>query len=512
MRLSLLSSFFLATVTGVLAAEGSDVLDLTAANFETVVNPAELILVEFFAPWCGHCKALAPHYEEAATTLKGKNIPIAKVDCVENSDLCQTHGVSGYPTLKVFRNGTPTEYNGPRKADGIVSYMVKQSLPAVTPVTADKHAEFVKADKVVVVLYATEASEAPVPSFSKVADKHREQYLFGLVTDPAVAAAADVSPPAVVVYKSFDEGREDYPAANVASFNEAHLATWLKEHSVPLLDEVSGENYGSYAESGLPLAYIFVDPTSADKDTVVDSFKGVAKSYKGKVNFVWIDAVKFSEHAKAMNLHEAKWPAFVIQDIAKQLKFPFDQSSEFSAATVGPFVQKFVDGSLEPSIKSAPIPETQEGPVTVVVAKQFDEIVYDDSKDVFIEFYAPWCGHCKRLAPTWDTLAEKYAAVKDKLVVAKMDATENDIPPSAPFRVNGFPTIKFKPAGGREFVDYEGDRSLESLIEFLESKAKNSLVAPPSAGSESAPADTPAASETVVPVGGEKAAQGHVEL
>ena len=58
---------------------------------------------------------------------------------------------------------------------------------------------------------------------------------------------------------------------------------------------------------------------------------------------------------------------------------------------------------------------------------------------------------------------------------AKMDATENDIPPSAPFRVSGFPTLKFKPAGSREFVDYEGDRSLESLIEFVENHAVNRL-------------------------------------
>jgi len=83
------------------AAEGSDVLDLDATNFKSVVDPESLILVEFFAPWCGHCKALAPHYEKAATALKEKNIPIAKVDCVEQSELCQEHGVQGYPTLKV---------------------------------------------------------------------------------------------------------------------------------------------------------------------------------------------------------------------------------------------------------------------------------------------------------------------------------------------------------------------------------------------------------------------------
>lgn len=65
----------------------------------------------------GHCKALAPEYEEAATSLKEKDIKLAKIDCTEEADLCQTYGVEGYPTLKVFRgkeNITP--YSGQRKA------------------------------------------------------------------------------------------------------------------------------------------------------------------------------------------------------------------------------------------------------------------------------------------------------------------------------------------------------------------------------------------------------------
>jgi len=115
MRVStLLPPLFSLWASVVLAAEGSDVLDLDATNFKSVVDPESLILVEFFAPWqvfmidlveqcsddahrCGHCKALAPHYEKAATALKEKNIPLAKVDCVEQSELCQEHGVQGYP-------------------------------------------------------------------------------------------------------------------------------------------------------------------------------------------------------------------------------------------------------------------------------------------------------------------------------------------------------------------------------------------------------------------------------
>lgn len=76
----------------------SDVIELTAENFDSIVKPEELMLVEFYAPWCGHCKALAPHYEEAATVLKEKqDIKLAKVDCVDQAELCQTNGITGYP-------------------------------------------------------------------------------------------------------------------------------------------------------------------------------------------------------------------------------------------------------------------------------------------------------------------------------------------------------------------------------------------------------------------------------
>lgn len=85
---------------------------------------------------------------------------------------------------------------------------------------------------------------------------------------------------------------------------------------------------------------------------------------------------------------------------------------------------------------------------------------------------------CKKLKPTWDTLGERFSNVKSKLTVAKFDATENDVPASAGFKVSGFPTIKFKAAGSKEWISYEGDRSLDSLVEFLEANATNDISAP----------------------------------
>ncbi|EJU06485.1 protein disulfide isomerase [Dacryopinax primogenitus] len=454
----------------------SDVLSLTSESFSTI-RTEPLVLVEFFAPWCGHCKALAPHYEEAATQLKEKGIKLAKVDCVAQGDLCQEYGVAGYPTLKVFRNGTPAEYAGNRKTEGIVSYMIKQSLPAVTDVTLAMHDEFTHEDRVVLIAYVESATAPPAPVFSAVAEAHRDDYLFGMSTNPAVASSAGVTPPAIVLYKKFDEGRDDLPSSGIESLEQEALEQWIEDKSVALFDEISGENYGKYAQAELPIAYVFLDPADeAVKARITESVTPLAKEFHGRVNFVWIDGNKFADHAKNLNVKEPHWPAFVIQDLKENSKFPLDPALPVDGTTMRELTAGFLDGSVKPTLKSQPIPESQEEDVYVLVTDEFDKIVNDEERDVFVEFYAPWCGHCKRLAPTWEALGQKFASHKDKILIAKMDATENDVPPSAGFQVQSFPTIKFKPAGGA-FVDYEGDRSLESLEEFVEQRMRNRFTA-----------------------------------
>lgn len=283
-------------------------------------------------------------------------------------------------------------------------------------VTKDTFHDFKSADKLVALAFLASPTEAPAPEFSAFANKHRDDYLFGVTTDREVIEAAGVTPPAVVLYRSFDEPVTEYPYPAVSLTSE-DFGNWLKDLAVPIIDQVSGENYQVYAQSGKPLAYLFVDPTDEKRQEYVDALYPVAAKYKGKVNFVWIDAVQFGDHAKALNLVEPKWPSFVVQDIQKQLKYPLDQNKEVSAELVDDLVESYLTGKIEPSLKSQPIPETQDEPVFVLVQKQFEEVVYDDSKDVFVEFYASWCGHCKRLKPIWDDLAKHFSEFSDQVTM-----------------------------------------------------------------------------------------------
>ncbi|EMD00039.1 hypothetical protein BAUCODRAFT_362045 [Baudoinia panamericana UAMH 10762] len=453
-------------------AVASDVHDLTGQTFNDFVKDHDLVLAEFFAPWCGHCKALAPEYEEAATTLKDKSIPLAKIDCTAEQELCQEYGVEGYPTLKVFRgpqNIAP--YSGPRKAEAIISYMTKQSLPSVSLLqSTEALEEFKTADKVVLVGYFSTDDKTSNVTYEEVADQLRDSFLFGATSDEALAKAEGVTQPAIVLYKDFDEGKNVFEEG----FTKDKLIDFAKAASTPLVGEVGPETYAGYMAAGIPLAYIFSE-SAEERESLAKALRPVAEKQKGKLNFATIDAKAFGQHAGNLNLEVGKWPAFAIQDTEKNQKFPYSAQgsvSDLSEKKIGKFVEDFVAGKVEPSVKSEPIPDKQEGPVTVVVAKNYQEVVIDNDKDVLLEFYAPWCGHCKALAPKYDELAGMFKQYSDKVVIAKVDATLNDVPDE----ISGFPTIKLFKAGSKDApVDYSGSRTVEDLANFIRENGSHKI-------------------------------------
>eukprot|EP00922_Rhytidocystis_sp_ex-Travisia-forbesii_P042067 GHVS01062822.1.p1 GENE.GHVS01062822.1~~GHVS01062822.1.p1 ORF type:complete len:630 (-),score=88.22 GHVS01062822.1:716-2605(-) len=136
------------------------------------------------------------------------------------------------------------------------------------------------------------------------------------------------------------------------------------------------------------------------------------------------------------------------------------------------FLEDYKSKSIKPFLKSEPIPEEaiNAGPVRIIVGQNFVEEVKELNKDVFIEFYAPWCGHCRKLEPALKELGYRLKSVTD-VVISKMDATRNEI---ADISFSGYPTIMFFPAGKKTTpITYQGNRTVADMMKWI--KARSSV-------------------------------------
>ena len=101
------------------------VIQLNSANFDKeVVNSDDIVMVLFYAPWCGHCKHFHPEYEKAAKALKGV-FKIAGIDADSEKDIAHRYGINGFPTVKFFGldKKNPEDYQGQRTASAVIDYM-----------------------------------------------------------------------------------------------------------------------------------------------------------------------------------------------------------------------------------------------------------------------------------------------------------------------------------------------------------------------------------------------------
>lgn len=118
-------------------ASPKDIIELTDSNFESkVLESNDLWLVEFFAPWCGHCKNLAPIWAQAATELKGK-VKLGALDATVHTEMAQKYNIRGFPTIKVFsagkKDGSAEDYEGGRTVSDIVNFALEKFTETLPP-------------------------------------------------------------------------------------------------------------------------------------------------------------------------------------------------------------------------------------------------------------------------------------------------------------------------------------------------------------------------------------------
>ncbi|XP_056265824.1 protein disulfide-isomerase A2 [Pseudoliparis swirei] len=446
----------------------NNVMVLHDKNFDRALSENQYLLVKFYVPWCGHCRSLEPIYAEVAGKLKeeGEATRLAQVEATEEEELSMEFEIKSYPTLKMFTNGdrkNPMDYTGPRTVPGMLQW-IKRSTGPGAPVldTAESAAQFIESHRITVIGFFDNLESEAVKAFKTLVLTLSDTE-FALTTSPEVFQKYGVEANSVVLFKKFDEGRADFPLSEEGELKPKDLITFIKQNSLELIIKFSMETADNIFNSGIPLhGLLFINSSVESHAALVDQSRPIAKEFKGKMLMVVIDvAATVSNVLNFFGTSAKDAPTVRLINMDTGKKF----AGDFTVAALRQLCQDVVDGVAKPYLKSEGIPEDwDKEAVKVLVGKNFASVALDPTKNVFVEFYAPWCKHCQDLSPIWEQLGEKYAD-SDDIIIAKMDSTANEV---ESVTIEGFPTLKYFPAGDKEVVDYSGQKDLETLSKFLD--------------------------------------------
>merc|ERR1712106_909969 len=331
----------------------------------------EFVLVEFYAPWCGHCKALAPEFAKAAGILAEKEsaIKLAKLDATEEGAVAEKFEVRGYPTLKWFKNGKAGEYGGGRTADTIVSWVEKKTgPPAKTLASLEEAKEYVTDKSVAIFGFFDDETSEGAQAFLSVAGS-MDDFQFAITAAADVRAEYKVEGDAVVLIKDFDDGRADL----TEGLTEEALTAFISSESLPLVVDFNHDTaqkiFSGEIKSHLLMFMSVAAEGHADKLAML---KEIATENKGKMLFVTINTELPTFRAITLGEDMAKFK-------------PVDDTTE--GANVKAFVADFLAGNLKQHLMSEEVPEDWDATgVKVLVGKNFHEVVMNFEKDVLVEF------------------------------------------------------------------------------------------------------------------------------
>ena len=475
----------------IVAAESDDferdegIIVLKGDDFQKALEHFDNVLVKFDAPWCGHCKAFAPDYVKIAAILKerNENVICAKVDAPEEQELIEKYDIQGVPTLKLFRKDkSPDSYQGFRSVDALVDWVTRKIGPPTVAIEDSETAEKLKeSSDVVVIAYYKDAARNESVTFSDIADQY-DDYKFGIVQNEDVATKLGFTKEGVKLFKKFDEGEVDYDKDLKSS---SELKRFIQANSLPLVVTFDQKNAQKIFGGDIKAHnLLFVSKSDPQTEGILEEFKKSAKEFKERVLFVVINSDQ-DEHERIIEyfgLKKDELPGlrFIkLQEEMTKYKYPHD---ELVADKITEFVSGVLEGKVKPHLLSQELPEDwDKQPVKVLVGTNFDDVAFDKKKDVLVEFYAPWCGHCKALAPIYDQLGEKFKD-HETIVIAKMDAASNELEHT---RINSYPTIKLFKQKTNEAIEYGGERTLDGLSKFLETGGDYGRAAPDEVTEES---------------------------
>ncbi|KAI9256815.1 thioredoxin-like protein [Helicostylum pulchrum] len=256
--------------------EGTSI-NLNEAKLREIAKGSVSWFIKFYAPWCGHCKALAPTWVELASQLRNQ-VNIGEVNCEVLPSVCKEFGVTGFPTLQMFQQGEAIKYTGSRSLSSLLEFVNEHSGPSVKDVTAEELSKYLTL-KDVSIIYV---HKGDVPELIKsVANQYVSTIPFYASKDKKVLSKFDLdssSIPALLLVK--DNSHYLYPATydftkNTKS-NRDSLIDWIEKEQYPLISKLGPANHKSILQGNSVVVLSII----ASHDTVNQlKFRDVATNW-----------------------------------------------------------------------------------------------------------------------------------------------------------------------------------------------------------------------------------------
>ncbi len=446
----------------------NDITVLTETTFDKALEKYDYLLVMFYAPWCGHCKKFKPELEKAAAVLRKENLIVAKVDATVEKKLAEKFKVKGYPTVKFFKKGVPMDYKAGRTEKDVINWVRKKSGPPTKLLkTVEEVEAFQKDNEVCLVYFGKDPEEMKI--YEGVATKN-EDYPFGVVEDDEIAKKFNAKPKSVVLFKKFDEKRND-----LEKVSEKELNDFVEKYSQKRVSSFDDKTTQLVFGKNKP-AIVYFGEKGNKWDEVEKLLDTIASKIGAKLKVVMteIKVGMGKRIAEYVGVKKDNLPTVRILDTTTELK-KYIMEGDIDEKNILNFIDGWEKGTLKRHLKSKEEPKKNDGPIFDVVGVTFQKEVIDNDKDVMVVFYAPWCGHCKKFLPEYEEAAKKLKEKNPKILLARMDATENEV---ESVTVTGFPTIKFYPGNKKDQkpLDYNGERTADGVINYLKSNAYNKVV------------------------------------
>jgi protein disulfide isomerase len=466
-----LLSLFLTTLSAVRAA---DIKILNEDDFFPFIDNTPNVFVKYCAPWYSECGTVQSDFEKAAEELKDSKIVFAQVDCTLEQELCINNGVNKYPKFELHREGDVLEFRYKENTvENFKTFINSFISPSLTEVDEESLETIKKENDNVILAFIKSKDTDQYQALYRVAHKLRDEYRFVFSTDEKLAKKNDVKIDNTIFIKKFNTEKNDVLEEPIT---DKILTTFINTARLPLMDKLTSQNYQKYLDLEIPLFYFFTDKQE-DVDTIGKNIEELARKYRLKMNFIYVDTEKYGDSVDNFGI-EKKWPAILIQDPKSKLKYSYDSSDGFDKEFIQKYINDYFDGKVKSFYHSENLePRAPNDYLVRMNAYTFEEVALDITKDVFVLFYAEYCKPCRESLPILREIAAE-AEPKDKITIAYIDATLNDIPGKSPFnKIDGFPTmVLFRANRKNEPVVYPtNDYFKEDYIDFISQYSLNEI-------------------------------------